>query len=512
MPADFGKGSTGWICAALDILMSLGIIAGDGVSTVGDMVKGFSPDYSAEPNDEEALVLAESCGALRSMVAGCDNLCSLVIDKQSRVMGYNPDGLNAAVFSGAAGNFVAIRGTGAGEWQDNAVALLGRPQTNAYYQYGKNGRITGAEIVEEYASTQQAQALDYFHKITAELGWQGKNSIIITGHSKGGNKAQFITVKSPLIKECYAFCGQGFSPEALVSFRQELGEEEYEERAGKISVISSYNDFVNVLGERMAQKENLHFLDTREIRSARQYHELAPMVAPDGSLLKERARGDMSVAGEKMWAEARNATYKQAASLAVMTLCSHHFGNGLPINGEYISNKTFYSGGGAAIGIAIRSLAGMLFNSGVETITDADKSRLSSYYETLIKPRDDTGQLSYFGQLVGKAVDKLRSRHVKEDPPREVQTGTEEPWFSADTDMLRQNARRVTLLRARLEGLYKEIEDSAAAISLRGAASILEKFKDEGARLLRCEKHLAETADEFEKTDDNLARLAEFCI
>ena len=55
-------------------------------------------------------------------------------------------------------------------------------------------------------------------------------NIIVTGHSKGGNKAQYVTINSKyndLIDKCFSFDGQGMSPEAIEAFINRHGKDAY---------------------------------------------------------------------------------------------------------------------------------------------------------------------------------------------------------------------------------------------------------------------------------------------
>ena len=69
------------------------------------------------------------------------------------------------------------------------------------------------------------------------------DGIVVTGHSKGGNLAQFVTVsQTERIAECLSFDGQGFG-DGLIS--QDPGR--IRAAAGKITSVCAYNDFVNIL-------------------------------------------------------------------------------------------------------------------------------------------------------------------------------------------------------------------------------------------------------------------------
>ena len=83
---------------------------------------------------------------------------------------------------------IVFRGTGnAYEWRDN----------------GKGGYVSETE--------QQLRAAKYVEDLPSEWG----DAMTVTGHSKGGNKAQFVTIATNRIAKCVSYDGQGFSKEFL---------------------------------------------------------------------------------------------------------------------------------------------------------------------------------------------------------------------------------------------------------------------------------------------------------
>lgn len=67
--------------------------------------------------------------------------------------------------------------------------------------------------------------------------------IVVTGHSKGGNMAQYVTVKQcDRIKECVSYDGQGFGEKFTGQ-----NDDQIAMASPKIVSISAYNDFVNIL-------------------------------------------------------------------------------------------------------------------------------------------------------------------------------------------------------------------------------------------------------------------------
>lgn len=111
---------------------------------------------------------------------------------------------------------VAFRGTGGSKsaWSDDITGL-----------YEEDTRL-------------QKVADDFVHYECA-----GYDNITVTGHSKGGNMAQYVTVKNPeTVARCVSYDGQGFGISFLKSNTNEI-----KSASPKIKSISGYNDFVNIL-------------------------------------------------------------------------------------------------------------------------------------------------------------------------------------------------------------------------------------------------------------------------
>ncbi len=107
---------------------------------------------------------------------------------------------------------VAFKGsTGQKEWQDNGSGL-GLSDTQ-----------------------KQKEALEYIENLPYD-------SITVTGHSKGGNKAQYVTVLSDKVDRCISMDGQGFSQEFLDKYYAEI-----EKKGGCIKNYFLDGDFVSIL-------------------------------------------------------------------------------------------------------------------------------------------------------------------------------------------------------------------------------------------------------------------------
>lgn len=115
----------------------------------------------------------------------------------------------------SAGPIVTFKGTtGYREWSDNIL--------------GMNTADTPC----------QQEALDYIN----ELEKKGYKDITVVGHSKGGNKAMYVTICSDSISRCVSFDGQGMSNQFMNKYKDRI-----KDRSDKIINISLENDYVHIL-------------------------------------------------------------------------------------------------------------------------------------------------------------------------------------------------------------------------------------------------------------------------
>ena len=144
------------------------------------------------------------------------------------------------------------------------------PSGEIYVSYcgtGDGGWIDNAHGVTEASTQQQEEAARYFDYLVEKYGWTEEDQIIITGHSKGGNKSQYVTLmaeNNDLIDTCYSMDGQGFSDEAIEMFREKYGEEGYQEILDKMYAINGYNDYVSPLINPIIVKDHTIYLETTE--------------------------------------------------------------------------------------------------------------------------------------------------------------------------------------------------------------------------------------------------------
>lgn len=187
----------------------------------------------------------------------------MIIGSQASSLGFN-SGTNACTFTDPRTQdiYVIYRGTSDGEWPDNGLGLC----------------------VEE--TPQQQEALSFFDLLAQSGRLDTDGHVYVSGHSKGGNKAQYVTLASPfssLIYQCLSFDGQGFSPEALSHFHSCLGESELTQRRQKLWSICGDNDFVNVLGIGLVPEDHITYIHTDpETFHPAGYHDLKYLFGVQG--------------------------------------------------------------------------------------------------------------------------------------------------------------------------------------------------------------------------------------
>lgn len=318
--------------------------------TLGELVKKFSYYIKTQKSVIDKTKLEElenQCNILNSILDESNEFAYLK-DMQIGNRISKKGGLKACTFTAPNGDVsVVFGGTGASEWIDNGIGLSGIPEENTYVNYGENGRIdTKTTIKNDYATDQQVEALNWFNKIASENGWNKDTHITVSGHSKGGNKAQFITINSDLVDECFSLDGQGFSPEAVLQFKDKYGDK-YEERRKKIFSISSYNDYVNVLGERIVPEDQIYYFKSpMGDKNAVNYHKLEALLGSDGKLNDQCEQGEISEYIENVSCELMQLVpeYRQAATLTIMNLCQKYLGRREALNDKEVTPLTMVAG------------------------------------------------------------------------------------------------------------------------------------------------------------------------
>lgn len=245
-------------------ILNLYIYLDDGGATDGDDLKSImarlANDKRWTEDSDKAAEFRECYNELNEAIKNNPALEKMKISGQSRNM-YEDDTVCACAFTSPDGDvYVTFRGTGDRRWVDNGIA------------FGPND------------SPIQREAVEYFDQLCEKYNWDTDTDIVVTGHSKGGNLSQYITMASDnrdLIDSCYSFDGQGFSPEALDRFRQMDG---YDRQRDKVWSISGTNDPVNQLGLRLPDEDHVYYVEQDDVDSFNpfEYHKLTNMIDEDG--------------------------------------------------------------------------------------------------------------------------------------------------------------------------------------------------------------------------------------
>lgn len=181
---------------------------------------------------------------------------NITLVSQSTVDGkISKDELIACTFKDVNGNlYVAYRGTGDGKWVDNGVAMANND------------------------SLMQRRAGEYFDYVMEQKTITYNGDLIVTGHSKGGNSAQYVALTSKYANEIdsiYSIDGQGFSNKALENIKELRGEEFYNSQINKMYSINGHNDYVHELGNVIIKAENTILLNSTNGDGFAEWHELS---------------------------------------------------------------------------------------------------------------------------------------------------------------------------------------------------------------------------------------------
>lgn len=188
--------------------------------TIGDNINNLKNDDGSF--NMEKVIAQGATGDIITEEAAVDILSRLDSDEKLRNLyasrNINEGGIRGTLYTSDEGSdaVVVFRGTGGTykAWEDN---VLGEYQTDTKLQK------LAADFVKYECS-------EYKH-ITA------------TGHSKGANLAQYVTVVcADQIDRCVAYDGQGMGDNARKAHKEEI-----KIASEKITAINGYNDFVNIL-------------------------------------------------------------------------------------------------------------------------------------------------------------------------------------------------------------------------------------------------------------------------
>lgn len=125
----------------------------------------------------------------------------------------------------------------------------------------------------KYETIEQVDALNFINSLEYD-------NITVTGHSKGGNNAQYVTVLSPKITRCISVNGQGFSDEFVSKYKEEINQ-----NYSKVISINAKYDYVNCLFNSIAGK--CCYIQTETQINPFDYHKANILLDENGDLRRE---------------------------------------------------------------------------------------------------------------------------------------------------------------------------------------------------------------------------------
>ncbi|WP_110934065.1 Mbeg1-like protein [Paenibacillus bouchesdurhonensis] len=225
---------------------------------------GTDDEYPSKMSKEEWLVILraiEKDPQLRSLKV-TDGRTGAMVDQSGKTIRGSDGkpleaGMRAATFVDPQGDAtVVFRGTGGDyEWHDN----------------GQGGYLSDTQ--------QQKAALDYIESLKYD-------DITVTGHSKGGNKTQYVAILSDKVDRALSFDGQGFSKEFLEKYKDQIAA-----NAHKITSISAKDDFVNCLLNPIAG--TIKYIDTEKQEQFIYNHRPNIVLDEKGQMRELTERGDI---------------------------------------------------------------------------------------------------------------------------------------------------------------------------------------------------------------------------
>ena len=146
------------------------------------------------------------------------------------------------------------------------------------YEWGDNAKgafLSDTEI--------QKKAANYIKTVSKSYG----DYLTVTGHSKGGNLAQYVAIFTDSIARCVSFDGQGFSREFIEKYKDEI-----KKRANSIVSISASGDYVNCLLYPIAGSRI--YIENEPQKDFIKNHSPFILLDENGNLRREGKQSDLS--------------------------------------------------------------------------------------------------------------------------------------------------------------------------------------------------------------------------
>lgn len=418
-------------------------------------------------------------------------------------------GMRAAVFVDSDSNpsdvNVVFRGTsGDYEWHDNG---------EGGYQSDTN---------------QQRRAAEYVNGLPEKYG----NDLTVTGHSKGANKAQYVTIVTDRVKRCVSYDGQGFSQEFLDKYASQIAQ-----KSNRITSISADKDFVNCLLFSIAGTRI--YIDTEPQSNPLYYHKPNILLDSNGNLRPEGEQSELSKAiNEYTTYLIANLDEPERSATIDGLIALLEKGEGIEKESFF---QTLYAGGNALshlddflfhyIGehygipaeLALTLVAAVMFpRLFMDDLISAGKksaefivAAIRSYAEEIAKKLREFGRKmsEYADKFIG-AVTTLIDRAktwLSNTFSGSAQYISANPQLALDPTSLHAYAQRVRDVNRRISGLDRRMDSLYWQVGFLDLWNLLQADLLTGYswKLARCEAWLDRTADDFETAEQSLLRVVQ---
>ena len=394
--------------------------------------------------------------------------------------------------------------------------------TSSDYEWRDNGK--GAYLPD---SQQQILALDYVNDLPEAYG----DAMTVSGHSKGGNKAMYVTIEGNRMARCVSFDGQGFSPEFIRDNKASI-----EKKAGSIISISAENDFVNCLLYPIAGTQM--YVRTDDQSNFLHNHKPNILLDENGNLREETDKSEIAkiitdyttYMVSNLDDPERSMAIDGVIDIVVAFLSSDSdeikeaFAKN--IIAEYIVAKNvddyLFNAIGDAYGYPAEVVATyvaayifpVLFMDDVfkrqKEMIDEIHSKINNFSNIVVGKLNSIGdKAADFGKKFMNAVDMYTSR-ISEWYNSNFNSGykaaSSNPMIVVDTTKLRSYADRLERVNSRLKSLDKRMNSLYTKVDLLDVWHIIKSDLMTGGskKISNCAKYLDETANDFDKTERNV--------
>lgn len=131
----------------------------------------------------------------------------------------------------------------------------------------------------------QIEATEYVNSLPEIYG----NAMTATGHSKGGNKAQYVTVTTNRIGRCVSFDGLGFSKAFFEKYADEISAKKH-----CMTAINAADDYVNSIFISIPCKKLFLESDIKNIHHFIEFHKPSALMNEYGKLNSPKRRSNFS--------------------------------------------------------------------------------------------------------------------------------------------------------------------------------------------------------------------------